>query len=290
MRYPSILLFLILMIGSNTTNAWGWEPHKLICALAERQLTPDAQKLVNRWLEDASSLKGGVVSFPEACLWPDKVKYSTRKSTFEHHYINVPDHAEHVDLLRDCAALDCTAIGIQRSLTYLSSAAVGDRATARQATALRFLGHYIGDLHQPLHVGNASDWGGNKIKVIWQGKETNLHALWDYEMPEKMNLRHPESIPFLASVDVPANGSVLSWMNESLSLARSNAYKAADGNRISNGDTIDEAYFKGNKPIIIRRIAEAAARLAALLNGIAEGKKPVAFQLSPVDERLTQPR
>ncbi|MBT7369233.1 MAG: hypothetical protein HN816_01205, partial [Gammaproteobacteria bacterium] len=260
-RIGLVLLSLFLLTGSPATHAWGWEAHKLVCAVAEKKLTPQARKLVNRWLENAADLEGGVLSFPDACLWPDKVKYGTRKSTYEHHFINVPDDAIRVDLNRDCAAADCIAIGIQRSLSYLSGEASGDRAATRQAAALRFLGHYIGDLHQPLHVGNASDWGGNKIRVNWLGKKTNLHALWDYEMPEKMNLRYPDSVLFLANIDVTSNGSVVAWMNESLDLARSNAYVSIDGNEIEGGDTINAEYFEKNKPIIIKRIAQAATRL-----------------------------
>ncbi len=283
MRSLSIMLFLVTICSSNTAHAWGWEGHKLVCALAEKQLTPRARELVTRLLEDASDLKGGVLSFPEACLWPDDVKYSTRKGSYEHHFINVPDDATHIDLNRDCAATNCIAIGIQQSLNYLSVEPDGDRAVTRRAAALRFLGHYIGDLHQPLHVGNASDWGGNKIRVKYQGKETNLHALWDYEMPEQINLRYPDSIPFLASIGGTPDGSIHGWMNESLDLARSNAYVTADGKLISKGDTIDDEYFERNKPVIINRLGQAAARLALLLNQIADGGKPVAFYLKPAD-------
>ena len=157
--------------------------------MAQTKLTPGATIMVNALLVEGQALKGGQVSFPESCLWPDDVKYSNQKGTYEQHFINVPDHALTVDLLRDCPALNCIATGIQKALTYLSRPAGSSREKARRAAALRFLGHFVGDLHQPLHVGNASDWGGNKITVSWEGKETNLHALWDYGMLESMGIK-----------------------------------------------------------------------------------------------------
>ena len=102
-------------------------------------------------------------------------------------------------------------------------------------------------------------------------------------MPEKMNLRYPDSVLFLANIDVTSNGSVVAWMNESLDLARSNAYVSIDGNEIEGGDTINAEYFEKNKPIIIKRIAQAATRLARLLNEIADGDRPVALHLRPAD-------
>ena len=68
--------------------------------------------------------------------------------------------------------------GIARRLTAPSSASSDTRAmspcrgakaaaSANDVLALRFLGHFVGDLHQPLHVGFAEDFGGNGIDVRW---------------------------------------------------------------------------------------------------------------------------
>ena len=236
--------------------------------------------MVNALLVEGQALKGGQVSFPESCLWPDDVKYSNQKGTYEQHFINVPDHALTVDLLRDCPALNCIATGIQKALTYLSRPAGSSREKARRAAALRFLGHFVGDLHQPLHVGNASDWGGNKITVSWEGKETNLHALWDYGMFESMSIKYPDSLDFMLSVEkTNKNKPIIDWFNESLSLARSNAYSKAKGKIVASGDRLGSAYLKRNKPIIIARLVLASERLAMLLNKIAAGEQPRGFLL-----------
>ena len=57
--------------------------------------------------------------------------------------------------------------------------------TSQRKDALQFLIHFLGDIHQPLH-DEAISVGGNKIKVKFDGKTTNLHAIWDSNLPEKL--------------------------------------------------------------------------------------------------------
>ena len=278
LRFVFSSLFLLLV--SFNAQAWGWDGHRLVCAMAQAKLTPEATIMVDTLLVEGEALKGGQVSFADSCLWPDDVKYSNHKGTYEQHFINVPDEALTVDLLRDCAALNCIATGIQKALTYLSRPAGSGREKARRAAALRFLGHFLGDLHQPLHIGNASDWGGNKITVLWQGKETNLHALWDYGMLESMGIKYPDSLDFLLSVEkTREHKHIIDWFNESLSLGRTNAYSNAQGNIIASGDSLGSDYLERNKPVLIARLVLASERLATILNEIAAGEQPRVFLL-----------
>jgi hypothetical protein len=274
------VVFVLLLSPVQTAYAWGWDAHKLICAMAERQLTPDAKAMVDSLLEAGADLKGGRVNFAESCLWADDVKHSTRKDTYEHHFINVPDDAQTIDLSRDCEAVNCIAVGVQRALVYLTRETSGKRDVQRRAAALRYLGHYVGDLHQPLHIGNASDWGGNKIDIDWMGKESNLHALWDYEMLDSAGITYPQSTDFLMTIGEESDEqSILAWMNESLALGRSHGYVDVDGRPLKSGDRLGKAYLNRNKPVMFERISLAAHRLANLLNAIAADGKPSAFQL-----------
>eukprot|EP00124_Ichthyophonus_hoferi_P003559 Ihof_evm4s314 gene=Ihof_evmTU4s314 len=50
---------------------------------------------------------------------------------------------------------------------------------------LTFIVHYVGDMHQPLHEGRAKDLGGNRIRVHFEGRRTELHAIWDSLIIEK---------------------------------------------------------------------------------------------------------
>ena len=47
-----------------------------------------------------------------------------------------------------------------------------------QQHALKSLIHLVGDIHQPLHVGNGTDKGGNDIKLKYFWKSSNLHRVW----------------------------------------------------------------------------------------------------------------
>ncbi len=270
----TIILLTVLLALPDDVYAWGRDGHKLVCSIAERYLTDEGKSFTNRINAQGEFLKDGVLSFPESCLWADKVRYTTRKDSYEHHFINIPISANSVNLSRDCAALTCLPAGIQRSIVYLASPAAGQREMGRQAAALRYLGHFIGDLHQPLHV--IDDWGGNKIKVNWFGKETNLHAVWDSGIIAKSGLSYPESLEFLSAIKVrPGTVDLVRWLNDSFHLVRNNAYRHPNGKVVRSGDKLGKAYLDGNKALVIEQLALAGQRLAAIINAIAIGKPPL---------------
>ncbi len=270
-----ILLSAVLLILSPVDNAyaWGADGHRLICAMAEAKLTPEAKSMLSETLRMGKFLDNNAdEDFPEACLWPDKARHTTHKGSYEEHFINVPKSEDSVDLARDCAALNCVATAIQRNLVYLSRDAQGKREKARKAAALRFLAHFVGDLHQPLHVGNGEDWGGNKIRVNWYGKKANLHGIWDYEILKKAGITYPDSLEYLQEIKPEDSASdVLAWIRTSFRLARDNAYKDTEGNLIASGDTLGDAYFERAKPIVMSQISLSSSRLAYLLNELAAG-------------------
>lgn len=270
-----ILLSAVLLILSpvDKASAWGADGHRLICAMAEAKLTPEAKSMLSETLRMGKFLDNNAdEDFPEACLWPDKARHTTHKGSYEEHFINVPKSEDSVDLARDCAALNCVATAIQRNLVYLSRDAQGKREKARKAAALRFLAHFVGDLHQPLHVGNGEDWGGNKIGVNWYGKKANLHGIWDYEILKKAGITYPDSLEYLQEIKPEDSASdVLAWIRTSFRLARDNAYKDTEGNLIASGDTLGDAYFERAKPIVMSQISLSSSRLAYLLNELAAG-------------------
>ena len=270
-----ILLSAVLLILSpvDKASAWGADGHRLICAMAEAKLTPEAKSMLSETLRMGKFLDNNAdEEFPEACLWPDKARHTTHKGSYEEHFINVPKSEDSVDLARDCAALNCVATAIQRNLVYLSRDAQGKREKARKAAALRFLAHFVGDLHQPLHVGNGEDWGGNKIGVNWYGKKANLHGIWDYEILKKAGITYPDSLEYLQEIKPENSASdVMAWIRTSFRLARNNAYKDTEGNLIASGDTLSDAYFERAKPIVMSQISLSSSRLAYLLNELAAG-------------------
>lgn len=278
MRLPlRFLLTTSILLSSaligDSAMAWGSEGHRIVCRLAYDRLSDEARAFVDETLALGVLLDGnGDNDFAEACNWPDEAKYNDYRGSYEQHFINVPRRAKSIRFARDCAAMDCIAVGIQRSLTYLARPAEGDREKARKAAAMRFLGHFVGDLHQPLHVSHAEDWGGNRIKVTFFDERTNLHAIWDVGILERAGITYPASLDLLAGAKTEfGSRNVLDWMRESLRLARSHAYAGIDGKPIKSGDALGDAYFERSKPVVIEQLATAGRRLAYLIERLADG-------------------
>ena len=138
---------------------------------------------------------------------------------------------------------------------------------AARATALQFLVHFIVDLHQPLHVGLEADRGGNTITVRYGRTETNLHAFWDNDAivrREQSPERYArELVGIVASLPrSEADTDPLAWASESLAF-RSQVY----GFDRASGE-LDRRYLAAAESATERRLAQAAVRLAATLNGI----------------------
>jgi hypothetical protein len=275
-RMTAILAFLLLALSAThatVANAWDADGHRLVCALAYANLSDAGRQFVKDTLGATESADDDIRNaFAESCTWPDKARFEDYKGSYEAHFINVPRDAKGIDFARDCAAMDCIAVALQRSLTYLSRPADGNRERERKAAALKFLGHFIADLHQPLHVAHGEDLGGNRIQVKWFGADSNLHRVWDSGITEKAGITWPDSLKVLAEMH-PELGSrnVLAWMRESFLLARSHAYANVSGQPIIAGDTLDDAYLGRSKPVVMQQLARAGVRLTFLIEGLAKG-------------------
>lgn len=280
---PIVLLLLLLYSGQ--LFAWGSDGHQLICALAEARLNAEGKKFLDAVLEMGELLDGGSEQkyrkFPQACLWPDEARYANFRGSYDNHFINVPKGSRSLDLARDCAALDCILAAIQRNIIYLESPANGKREQSRKVAALRFLGHFIGDLHQPLHVSYKEDRGGNNLSVDWFGENANLHRIWDTGLLESSGIRYPRSLEVLkADTFTATQANLLLWTRESYALAREMAYQNTRGTEIKPHDSLDEAYLKRGKRVVYQQLIKAGNRLALILNLIAEGNGPRFIRLS----------
>ena len=295
------LVLACLSLAASDARAWGNEGHRIICQIALDRLTPDGQQLVEAIRANLSSVQdpfdncpscqdahpddGRSMSFQAGCLWADEARRDTFKGTYEYHFINVPQGETDVDLARDCAALDCAVIAIQRYARYIALPPEGSRGRERRVLALRFLGHFVGDLHQPLHVGFIEDLGGNRIDVQWDtGSGTisrNLHSVWDSGILRRAGLTSqtqdgpPLNSEITASeVAAWATFDVAAWAEESFDAARSVAYTKPDGQLVVDGDLLSDAYFAAARPVVVEQIKKAGIRLAHLINAAAAGTLP----------------
>ena len=127
--------------------------------------------------------------------------------------------------------------------------------------------HLVGDLHQPLHIGEKKNKGGNSIQVQWHGKGSNLHRVWDSNMIEEWNMSYLEladNAKHLSKeqVKVLQKGDVLDWLNDTHKLTQK-VYGS-----IKSGDKLGYRYSYDYFPIVREQLQKGGLRLAKLLNEI----------------------
>jgi hypothetical protein len=158
---------LIVVIGCcSNAFAWGDLGHKVICEIALRRISSATKLEIDKLIQTDTEYS----SFAEACTWPDH----PRKRPAEH-YLNLPRDS-HGPIAEDCGgAHACVVTAIRRDTAVLAS----KKATpADKLASLKYLGHWVGDVHQQLHVSFADDRGGNNIRITGEC-QSNLHSAWD---------------------------------------------------------------------------------------------------------------
>jgi hypothetical protein len=168
------LLLLTTLCGH--ARAWGPEGHVIVAMVAEDRLSPEVRKAVRKILLGAPLAVGS--------LFPDEYRVTHPEIT-RWHFVDIPFEASGFDEARDCRVEvtgDCILHAIERAKAIIKDpkAKPFDRADA-----IKYLVHFVGDLHQPFHAivrklpNGEGDEGGNKIDVTFFGEKTNLHSLWD---------------------------------------------------------------------------------------------------------------
>jgi hypothetical protein len=199
MRRAMVLGLVAAALFTSSAFAWGQEGHKTVCRMGFFLLDEAHQDEVMRLTRAYKRPDGtSMTSFADACVFPDEARANAVKdmegwqiySPFNSwHFINVPRDTVKITEAADCGESGCVLTGIAHH-----SAALRDATTDQQrAEALIFLGHWVGDIHQPLHVSFADDQGGNKVQPITGGfydrptdkYPTNLHSVWDTKIIDK---------------------------------------------------------------------------------------------------------
>ena len=177
----SQLLFhaLPLFLSIHTTTAWGTLGHKTVASIAANFLKPETEAFCKNILGDSPNYLSNVST------WADTFRYTSAGSfTKNFHYIDAmdspPDSCE-VEFNRDCEG-GCIVSAINNYTERLLDTRLPDQQSFQ---ALSYLIHFIADIHQPLHNENL-ERGGNGIKVEFNGRDTNLHTIWDTTMPEQL--------------------------------------------------------------------------------------------------------
>jgi nuclease S1 len=238
--------------------------HRIVADIAERRLTPEAARAVRDIL--------GGQRMSDAAVWADNIK-QYRHDADPLHYVNIPLGATNYDSARDCPNGKCIIAAIASDRQVLANPA---SSALDRAEALRFLIHFVGDLHQPLHVADDNDRGGNRRIVYLEGDSMNLHQVWDGELLYHVGMDEATYLPRLErkmdTMDLAGleQGTVVDWAMEGHRIAVEHAYQLPPDGRLG------AAYVDENKAIIDHALIAAGVRLAKVLNETLAGYRPSA--------------
>jgi hypothetical protein len=277
MRKPAILALglALALAASPAAMAWSALGHRLVGELAERHLGPAAEAQVKLLLagEPEPSLAG-------VATWADDLRNTDPeafKRTGRWHYINTPPGAGCAYVpARDCPDGECVIAAIERQRAILADR---NQPLAARRDALKFVVHFVGDVHQPLHATNHTDKGGNDFQVslrtdlepeAYARKRyvdgvmgTNLHSVWDYYIlgSERLGLRpnadRLDALPWPPKTD--AGTGPVAGAGESCRLV--------DARHLyPDKHTMDRSYLDAERPLAEQRVRQAAYRLAQLLD------------------------
>ena len=256
MRNRLTLLAAVLSLLPAPALAWGQTGHRVVGAIAEHYLSGPAQGAVTAIL--------GHEDLAEAANWPDFMRSDPdpfwEKTSVPWHWVTVP--ADKGYTLVGAPPEGDAYTALQRFSKTLRDpkASLADRTTA-----LRFVIHLVGDLHQPLHAGRPGDRGGNAVVVTWFGERTNLHTVWDSKIIDNEQLSWSEMADWLGRRITPEQltrwntPDPLVWISESVAV-RERIYPV--------DPALSYAYVYMARPIVDEQLEKAGVRLAAYLNVI----------------------
>jgi beta-galactosidase beta subunit len=257
----------LLILASSQALAWGREGHQIIALIAAHDLKPATTAQVADLLDSPDVTEG----MERYSTWADEIRPS-RRDTSPWHYVDIELGSNGYDAARDCPNDDCVVGQITRDIAILR-----DKSLAKpiRAEALRFLIHFVGDLHQPLHCSDNHDRGGNEVKVVLGRRHTNLHAVWDTPVVEALG-RDPAVVAGELSSRITAanraawgRGSAIPWANECFGLSKRQVYGRMSGSGGTDAPVVlPPDYARRSAPVAAQQLESAGVRLAAILNAV----------------------
>lgn len=279
---PRLFLAALLLLLAPAALGWAQLGHRLVGELAQRHLTPAANAEVARLLAgEKDPTLAGVAAWADTLRNEDPPRF---KATSKWHYVNTaPDGGCRYVPARDCPDGNCVVGAIEKQLAILS-----DRSQPIEARrdALKFVVHFVGDVHQPLHATNHTDAGGNGYQIslrtdlepeAYARKSyvdgvmgTNLHAVWDYYILGTAGFGGGRDavVPYADRLDAlpwppmteAGHSAPEAWAGESCRLVDARGLYPAGTHKL------DKSYLDEYRPLAEQRVRQAAYRLALVLN------------------------
>jgi hypothetical protein len=262
--------------------AWGYEGHEIVAAIARGYLTPNVRATVDQMLAaDPDTLTPH--DMLSESTWADHYR-SGHPETGAWHFVDI--ELDHPDLQSACfgfpvagplasqgPADDCIVNKVSEFATELANRAT---PAAERLLALKFLIHFVGDMHQPLHDVDNHDKGGNCVLLSLGGpRAVNLHSYWDTVVVSGLG-DDPQAVAHtLAGRITPENkaawekGDPRSWAQEAFDIARTQIYTIGSKPGCTPNPSpvsLPPGYDTAAREIVSTQLEKAGVRLAAVLN------------------------
>ncbi|NQD74514.1 S1/P1 nuclease [Pseudomonas sp. CM27] len=256
-----ILIYFLATSYSQSSFAWGVEGHKVVALVAEARLSPEAKQGIDQLLQRDA---GGKIS--DIASWADDMRGNDSVPQISH-VVKIPFNARSYSAKRDCSGkYRCVIEGIYQSEAQLGMYAKSKEITPDTQQALKFLVHYVGDVHQPLHAIRET----GVMRTLPSRQRWKLHKVWDtiiirslHQSPERIAerlLSHPKRIEQYTPED---------WAMESHDIAKRVIYGGSYAlARSKRPIPLSDGYYKENTEIVDERLLAAGVRLGNLLNSI----------------------
>jgi len=245
------IVFINLFLLS-TVLGWGKTGHRITGKIAEKYLTKNAKTQIKKLI--------GHHDISRMANWADEIKSDPSwKKANDWHYCTIPDSEKYEFQEKNGKA-------VEKVNEFINLLKNKKTPPEEKKIALKFLIHVVGDLHQPLHVGNGNDRGGNNIKVEWFGEPTNIHTIWDSKLIDFQKLSFTEYANYLtlnedrSQISKWQKSEVLDYVYESQRL-RKQCYEFSEKN-------LKWRYFYKNKTLLETRLLQGGVRLSGELNRI----------------------
>lgn len=255
-----LIVMSFALLTSSALWGWGQTGHRITGEIAQSRINGKTAAEIELLL--------GKQGLAEMSTWPDEQRSNPQpfwqNDANPWHYVTLPGSKKASELVSPSEGDALTALeGF--------AAVVRDRQKPQdeRALALRFIIHIVGDLHQPLHVGNGTDRGGNDVKVTWFGDPSNLHSVWDSGMIDGQKLSYTEYADRLEhrlAVEQTVawwDARPQTWIGESATL-RDGVYPTSSEQPVALG----YAYQFQHLPTVETRLTQAGIRLAAYLDAL----------------------
>lgn len=289
-RRLTAFLLASLFFSPIPAQAWWETGHQIVARIAVTHLTPEALSRVAHLLDVPNNPEAVSDALAKASLWADETKKENNTSAW--HYIDLALQDHKSDMALRCENDNCVSARLRQFTAQLAGTTptVGSRWS--DLDALRYVVHFVGDIHQPLHDISDADQGGNCELLQPPVREAkNLHALWDGELVNALGAndkaitaglsREIAAVPDAQQTEWAA-GSQDDWIWEGHELARKEIYirlnipveaaafpakcTEAPSDITSLKLEITPSYIEAMKPVLRGQLEKAGLRLARLLN------------------------